>query len=148
MNWRGVPIMNLAAIERPAVVQPERNAAHPHRGKKKRVVPRYLGNHHDGRQRTANRRRDKPCHSDEREGRRMYADAARKNCFETYADRSTQRAAAHQCGSENAARTSRTDSAGCCDRLEQEEQQKTVKRPMARGTAGNRRRDRTGGSGQ
>ena len=73
------------------------------------MVAGNLRNHHDGRQRTADRRRDKTRHPDKREGCRMDPDAARKNSLESDADSNAQRTATHKRRGENATRTARAN---------------------------------------
>ena len=52
--------MDLAAVERPAVGQREREAAHPHRGQEQRMVAGQLRDHDHRRNRRADRRREDP----------------------------------------------------------------------------------------
>ena len=96
MDWRRLATVRLAAVERPSVVEPERNSAHPHRGREQLMIAGDLSDHHDRSHWDSHGAREKSRHADKRKCRWMHAPRRRQNAREEYACSSAERCAANE----------------------------------------------------
>ena len=116
--------MRLAAVERPSVVEPERDSAHPHRGSKQLVIARNLRDHHNRSHWNSHGAREESRHADKRERRRMHAPRRRQNAREEYACGSAESRAAHKCRCKYSARAAGADGERSRDDVEEEDREK------------------------
>ena len=117
--------MDLAAVERPAVVEPEAYSAHPHRRQKQTVIAGNFRHHQNRRYRNADGRGHEARHSDERERRRMDPERRGQKFSEYKPDSRAERAAADERRGEDSAGTAGAYGKRRCNRLEKEKADET-----------------------